>query len=133
METKAPEGKLGVLIPGLGAVSTTFIAGVDAIINGHSAPIGSVTQMATIRLGKRTENRSPKIKEFVPLAELQDLVFGAWDIFEDDGYQAATRAQVLTPQDLERARPRLESIKPMKAVFDTEYVVSCQTMSGKLM
>ncbi len=122
MDTKAPQGKLGVLIPGLGAVSTTFIAGVDAIINGHSAPIGSVTQMGTIRLGKRTENRNPKIKDFVPLAELQDLVFGAWDIFEDDGYQAATRAKVLTPQDLERARPLLESVKPMKAVFDQSYV-----------
>ena len=122
MDTKAPQGKLGVLIPGLGAVSTTFIAGVDAIINGHSAPIGSVTQMGTIRLGKRTENRSPKIKDFVPLAELKDLVFGAWDIFEDDGYQAATRANVLTPQDLERARPILESVKPMKAVFDTAYI-----------
>ncbi len=122
MESKAPEGKLGVLIPGLGAVSTTFIAGVDAIINGHSAPIGSLTQMGTIRLGKRTENRSPKIKDFAPLADLQDLVFGAWDIFEDNGYQAAAKAQVLTPPDLERARKTLESVKPMKAVFNQDYV-----------
>jgi len=122
LDTKAPEGKLGVLIPGLGAVSTTFIAGVGAIRSGQSAPIGSVTQMGTIRLGKRTENRTPKIKDFVPLAELDDLVFGAWDIFEDDGYQAAARAQVLTPQDLEAAKPLLETVKPMKAVFDHEYV-----------
>ncbi len=122
MDTKAPAGKLGVLIPGLGAVSTTFIAGVDAIINGHSAPIGSLTQMGTIRLGKRTDNNNPKIKEFVPLADLGDLVFGAWDIFEDDGFQAATKAAVLSPQDLEKARTALEAVKPMKAVFDQEYV-----------
>ncbi|NQV51481.1 MAG: inositol-3-phosphate synthase [Candidatus Marinimicrobia bacterium] len=122
MDTKAPEGKLGVLIPGLGAVSTTFIAGVDAILNGRSAPIGSLTQMATIRLGKRTENNNPRIKDFVPLAELKDLVFGAWDIFEDDGYQAASKAGVLTSQDLDAARGTLESVKPMKAVFDHEYV-----------
>jgi len=122
LDTNAPKGKLGVLIPGLGAVSTTFIAGVDAILQGRSAPIGSVTQMGTIRLGKRTEDRSPKIKDFTPLAELSDLVFGAWDIFEDDGYQAAMRAQVLTPEDLEAARHLLESVKPMKAVFDHEYV-----------
>ncbi|NQV15626.1 inositol-3-phosphate synthase [bacterium] len=122
MDTKAPEGKLGVLIPGLGAVSTTFIAGVDAIIKGQTAPIGSLTQMGTIRLGKRTENRNPKIKEFVRLADLTDMVFGAWDIFEDNGYQAAARAQVLTPQDLERAKAALEIVKPMKAVFDQEYV-----------
>ena len=122
MDTKAPEGKLGVLIPGLGAVSTTFIAGVDAIINGRSAPIGSLTQMGTIRLGKRTENRSPQIKEFVPLAGLKDLVFGAWDIFEDNGYQAAAKAQVLTAPDLESARKTLEAVKPMKAVFNQDYV-----------
>jgi len=122
LDTKAPEGKLGVLIPGLGAVSTTFIAGVDAIIKGQTAPIGSLTQMGTIRLGKRTENRNPKIKEFVRLADLTDMVFGAWDIFEDNGYQAAARAQVLTPQDLERAKAALEIVKPMKAVFDQEYV-----------
>lgn len=122
MEAKAPEGKLGVLIPGLGAVSTTFIAGVDAIIKKQSPPIGSLTQMGTIRLGKRTEKNSPLIKDFIPLAELSDLVFGAWDIFEDDGYQAAAKAQVLNPQDLERARSALEKVKPMAAVFDTEYI-----------
>lgn len=122
MDSKAPEGKLGVLIPGLGAVSTTFIAGVDAIIKGQTAPIGSLTQMGTIRLGKRTDNRNPKIKDFVPLADLKDLVFGAWDIFEDDAYRAATKAQVLTPQDLEQARATLETVKPMQAVFDQDYV-----------
>ncbi len=122
MDLKAPEGKLGVLIPGLGAVSTTFIAGVNAIIKGQTAPIGSLTQMGTIRLGKRTENRIPKIKDFIPLADLKDLVFGAWDIFEDDAYRAATKAQVLTPQDLEQARSTLEAVKPMKAVFDQNYV-----------
>jgi myo-inositol-1-phosphate synthase len=122
LKSKAPEGKLGVLIPGLGAVSTTFIAGVDAIIKGHTAPIGSVSQMGTIRLGKRTENRNPLIKDFVPLAKLEDLVFGAWDIFEDDGYQAAAKAGVLEAPDLERARETLQKVKPMKAVFDTEYI-----------
>ncbi len=114
--------KLGVLIPGLGAVSTTFIAGVNAIINGQSAPIGSLTQMGTIRLGKRTENRNPMIKDFAQLANLTDLVFGAWDIFEDDAFQAASKAKVLTPQDLDQARIALEKVKPMKAVFDQAFV-----------
>ena len=122
MESRAPEGKLGVLIPGLGAVSTTFMAGVNAIIKGHTPPIGSLTQMGNIRLGKRTDNRNPKIKEFIPLAALEDLVFGAWDIFEDNGYQAASKAGVLDPPDLERAREALEKIKPMAAVFDTDYI-----------
>ncbi len=122
MTSKAPQGKLGVLIPGLGAVSTTFIAGVDAIKNRQSAPIGSLTQMGTIRLGKRTETQTPKIKDFAQLANLEDLVFGAWDIFEDNAYQAASKAMVLTPQDLEQARPALEKVKPMKAVFDHEFV-----------
>ena len=93
--------KLGVLIPGLGAVGTTFIAGVDAIRNQRSKPYGSLTQMATIRLGKRTEGKSPLIKDFVPLASLDDLVFGGWDIFSDDGYEAAKKAQVLQQQDLD--------------------------------
>ncbi len=123
MEKKNYAGtKLGVLIPGLGAVSTTFIAGVNAIINGKSAPIGSLTQMGTIRLGKRTENRNPMIKDFAQLADLTDLVFGAWDIFEDDAFQAASKAKVLTPQDLDRARTALEKVKPMKAVFDQAFV-----------
>ena len=87
-----PKGKLGVLLVGLGAVSTTFIAGVEAIKKGIAAPVGSLTQMGTIRLGKRTENRVPLIKDFVPLASIDDLVFGAWDIFEDSAYEAAMHA-----------------------------------------
>jgi len=90
-----PEGKLAVMLPGLGAVSTTFIAGVQAIRKGLTKPIGSLTQMGTIRLGKRTENRRPTIREFMPLATLSDLSFAAWDIFEDDGYQSAIHAGVL--------------------------------------
>ena len=117
-----PTGKLGVLIPGLGAVGTTFIAGVEAILRNHCLPYGSLTQMGTIRLGKRTENRVPKIKDFVPLADLGDLVFGTWDIFEDNGYVAAKKAGVLKESDLEIVRDRLESVKPMKAVFDPKYV-----------
>jgi len=122
VKIEEPKGKLGVLIPGLGAVSTTFIAGVQAIIDGYTLPYGSLTQMGTIRLGKRTENRTPMIKDFVPLAKLEDLVFGAWDIFEDNGYEAAKKAGVLSQDDLERVRKRLESIVPMKAVFDQKYV-----------
>ena len=94
-EIKPADGKLGVLLVGLGAVSTTFVAGVEAIKKGISEPIGSVSQMATIRLGKRTENRSPLIKDFVPLAKLEDLEFLAWDIFSSDAYEAALKAGVL--------------------------------------
>ena len=115
-------GKLGVLLVGLGAVSTTTIAGVCAIRKGIAKPIGSLTQMGTIRLGKRTEARSPKIKDFVPLAELNDLVFGGWDIFNDDCYAAARTAGVLDPQQLEQVRDELEAIRPMPAVFDQRYV-----------
>ena len=89
IEIKPATGKLGILMPGLGAVATTFIGGVEAIRRGISKPIGSLTQMATIRLGKRTENRSPLIKDFVPLAYLDDIVFGGWDIYDDNCYQAA--------------------------------------------
>ena len=117
-----PKGKLGVLIPGLGAVGTTFIAGVEAIIQKHCLPYGSLTQMGTVRLGKRTENRTPKIGDFVPLASLEDLVFGAWDIFEDNGYTAAQKAGVLKESDLQIVKDRLQSIEPMKAVFDQKYV-----------
>lgn len=117
-----PKGKLGVLIPGLGAVSTTFIAGVQAIIDKHTIAYGSLTQMGTIRLGKRTENRIPLIKDFVPLAKLEDLAFGAWDVFEDNGYEAAKKAGVLTDEDLQKVKTRLQSVKPMKAVFDQKYV-----------
>jgi len=116
------EGKLGILIPGMGAVTTTFIAGVEAIRRGLAKPIGSVTQLATIRLGKRTDNRSPLIKDFVPLASLNDLAFGAWDIFEDNCFEAADRAGVLEKSLLEQLREPLSAIRPMKAVFDQEYV-----------
>ncbi len=116
------EGKLGVLIPGIGAVSTTFIAGVEAIKRGMAVPVGSLTQLATIRLGKRTDNRTPMIKDFVPLAGLNDLVFGGWDIFEDTAYEAAANARVLDAQQLEKLKEPLSAIKPMKAVFDHEYV-----------
>src|SRR6267142_3944261 len=112
------KGKLGVLLVGLGAVSTTFIAGVEAIKKGAAEPIGSLTQMGTIRLGKRTDNRVPLIKDFVPLAKLEDLVFGAWDIFEDSAYEAAMHAGVLEKDLLARVKTPLQKIKPMKAVFD---------------
>ena len=117
-----PEGKLGVLIPGMGAVTSTFIAGVEAVKAGWALPIGSLTQMGTIRLGKRTEGRSPKIKDFVPLAEPQDLVIGGWDIFEDNAYEAALKAGVLDRAHVERLKEPLSAIKPMKAVFDHDYV-----------
>ena len=116
------QGKLGILLVGLGAVSTTTIAGVIAIRKGLAKPIGSLTQMATIRLGKRTDNRSPKINEFVPLAKLDDVVFGGWDIFEEDCYAAAGTAGVLERSLLDSIRPELEAIKPMSAVFDQRYV-----------
>ncbi len=116
------KGKLGVMIPGMGAVATTFVAGVEAIRQGIAKPIGSVTQMGTIRLGKRTEGRSPKIKEFVPLAGLDDLVFTGWDIFEDNMFDAATNAGVLDRYLLEQIKPFLQKITPRKAVFDHNYV-----------
>jgi len=116
------QGKLGILIPGMGAVTTTLIAGVEAIKRGLSAPIGSVTQMSTIRLGKRTDNNSPRIKDFVPLANLHDLTFGCWDIYDDNCYQAALHAGVLDKNTVETLREPLEAIKPMSAVFDQEYV-----------
>jgi len=115
-------GKLGILTPGLGAVATTFIAGVESVRRGLSKPIGSLTQMATIRLGKRTEARSPLIKDFVPLADLNDIVFGAWDPIPDDAYTAAKKAGVLEDRDLEPIADFLKSIKPMPAVFDNAYV-----------
>src|SRR5438874_2339721 len=116
------EGKLGILIPGMGAVTTTFIAGVEAIRRGLAKPIGSVTQLATIRLGKRTDGRSPLIKDFIPLAGLGDLAFGTWDIFEDNAYEAAQRAGVLETPLLDKLREPLSEIRPMKAVFDPEFV-----------
>jgi len=117
-----PRGKLGVLLVGLGAVATTTIAGVFAIRKGLAKPFGSLTQMGTIRLGKRTEGRAPKIKDFVPLAGLDDLVFGGWDIFEEDCYSAARTAGVLEAGQLDQVRSELEAVKPMPAVFDQRYV-----------
>src|SRR5437867_10888729 len=116
------EGKLGVLLVGLGAVSTTFIAGVEAVKEGVAEPIGSLTQMGTIRLGRRTDNRVPAIKDFVPLADLKDLVFGAWDIFPDSAYEAALHAGVLEKDLIAKLKKSLQKIKPMKAVFDQSYV-----------
>ncbi len=116
------EGKLGVLIPGLGAVGTTMIAGVVAINKGLAKPIGSVTQMGNIRLGKKTENRYPLMKDFVPLAKLNDIVFGGWDIYTDNVFEAAMNAKVLEPVLLHAVKPELELIKPMKAVFDASYI-----------
>src|SRR5919197_4157633 len=115
-------GKLGILLVGLGAVSTTTIAGVLAIRKGIAKPIGSLTQIGTVRLGKRTEGRSPKISDVVPLTPLDDLVFGGWDIFEDDCYAAARTAGVIEPSLLEKIRPELEKIRPWPAVFDRRYV-----------
>ena len=115
-------GRLGILLAGLGAVSTTLIAGVHAIRKGLAAPTGSLTQMGTIRLGKRTDGRSPLIRDFVPLAGLDDLVFGGWDIFEDDCYQAACKAEVLRRGLLDRVRPELEAVRPWPAIFDRSYV-----------
>jgi myo-inositol-1-phosphate synthase len=116
------EGKLGVLLVGLGAVSTTFIAGVQAVRRGVARPIGSLTQMGTIRLGKRTEGRSPLIRDFVPLASLDQLVFGGWDIFDDNCYEAALTAGVLERTLLDQVKPELEAITPWPAVFDRRYV-----------
>ena len=116
------KGKLGVLCVGLGAVTTTFIAGVEAIKKGLAKPIGSLTQMGTVRLGKRTEGRSPLIKDFVPLADLNDLVFGTWDIFEENAYEAAMHAGVLEKELLVQLKPQLSKIKPMPAVFDQNFV-----------
>jgi len=118
----SPEGKLLVLTPGLGAVATTFIAGVEAVRQGRARPYGSLTQLQTIRLGRRSAGRNPLIKEFLPLAELDDLVFGAWDIFPDDAYEAAMRAQVLEERDLKPLEDFLRTIRPMPAAFDRQYV-----------
>ncbi len=116
------KGKLGVMIPGMGAVATTFVAGVEAIRKGLAKPIGSLTQMGTVRLGKRTDGRSPKVKEFVPLAGLDDLVFTGWDIFEDNMYDAASKAGVLDQRLLDELKPFLSTVTPRAAVFDHNYV-----------
>jgi myo-inositol-1-phosphate synthase len=116
------EGKLLVLLPGMGAVATTFMAGVEAVRTGLASPIGSVSQMQTIRLGQRSENRNPLVRDFVDLAPLTDLEFGAWDVFPDNAYQAAVRADVLDSKHLDPLKGFLETISPMEAVFDREYV-----------
>ncbi len=123
---KKPSGKLGILLPGLGAVATTFIAGVMAIKKGIERPFGSLTQMGTIRLGKRTDKRIPLIKNFVELTDLDNLVFGGWDIFEDNAYNAALNAGVLNKDLLDKVKKEIESIVPMKGVFDQNYVRKLQ-------
>ena len=116
------EGKLGVLIPGMGAVTTTFIAGLEALKRGLGKPIGSLTQLGTVRLGKRTEGRSPAIRDFVPLANVEDLEIATWDIFEDNAYEAAVKAGVLEMPLLQAVKEPLEAIEPMQAVFDQKFV-----------
>ncbi len=121
-EIKPAHGKLGVLLPGMGAVATTTIAGVEAVRRGLAEPIGSLTQLGTIRIGKRTENRAPKIKEFVPLADLNDMVFGGWDIFADDAFEAASHAGVLNKDTLGQIKPYLQTVRPMAGVFEPHWV-----------
>jgi len=128
VKIKDKSKRLGVLIPGLGAVGTTFIAGIELIKIRQSKAIGSLTQMGTIRLGKRTEDRSPVLKDFLPIHQVGDLVVGGWDIFEDSAYEAAKNAQVLKNEDIALVRGELEAIKPMKAVFDRNYV---KKLSGR--
>ncbi len=125
---KRSEGKLGILMPGIGAVSTTFMAGVFAIKKGLGQPIGSISQLGKIRLGKRTENRNPKVSELVPLASLDDLIFGGWDIFTDNAYEAALNAGVLEKELLNSLKDELSAIKPMPAVFSSDY---CKNLHGE--
>ncbi len=122
------KGKLGILTPGLGAVSTTFMAGVELVRRGESAPVGSLTQLGAIRLGKRTDKRSPLIKDFVSLAALDDIVFGAWDVYPDNAYEAAKNAGVLSTEHLAKVKKFLTGIVPMKAAFDRNY---CRNLDGK--
>lgn len=121
-EILEPTGRLGVLLPGMGAVATTFIVGTELIKQGLARPVGSLTQLGTVRLGKRTENRTPKIKDLVPLQEAGDLVFGGWDALPDDAYEAATVAGVLEKEHLNAVRDELKEIRPWPAVFDPRYV-----------
>jgi len=127
-EIKPMNGKLGVLMPGLGAVATTFIAGVEVVKKGLGQPIGSLTQMGTIRLGKRTDKRRPLIKDLIPLAKLEDLEFGGWDIFSENCYETATNSDVIFKPMLEKIRPEMERVKPMAAAFDNAYV---KNLSGE--
>ncbi len=124
IQVQEPKGTLGILTPGLGAVATTFIAGVLAIRKGAGSPVGSLTQLGNIRLGKRTEGdfRQPLIKDFVPLQDLDAIAFGGWDIFEDNAYDAAVKADVINAQMLDQVKTELSAIKPMKAVFDKQFV-----------
>src|SRR4051812_27326905 len=115
-------GKLGILLVGLGAVSTTFVAGVHAIRRGLAQPVGSLTQMGTLRLGARSEGRAPLIRDFVPLAGLDDLVFGAWDVFPDNAYESALKARVIEPALLQTLRSELEALRPWPGVFDPQCV-----------
>ena len=121
-QVQEAKGKLGILSVGIGAVATTFMAGTLITRKGLGVPVGSITQLATMRLGKREENRFPKIKDAVPLADLNDIVFGGWDIFEEDAYEAAKHAEVLTMEDLDKVKDEMQAIKPMKAVFDQDFV-----------
>jgi myo-inositol-1-phosphate synthase len=122
IQTTPPKGRLGVMTPGLGAVATTFIAGVEAVRRGVARPIGSLTQMGTVRLGRRTEGRIPAIKDFVPLAGLNDLVFGSWDLFPDNAYEAALGAGVLEKPLLDQVKDFLQAHRPMPAVFEQRFV-----------
>ncbi|MFT4761989.1 MAG: myo-inositol-1-phosphate synthase [Paraglaciecola sp.] len=128
---KAPKGKLGVLTPGMGAVASTFFAGVIAVNKGISKPIGSLTQMGDIRLGKRTDDRRPLVKDFIPLQSLDKMVFGGWDIFEDNMYKAAKNAGVLDRYTLKKIKKELKAIKPMKAVFDKKFVKNIDGVNVK--
>jgi myo-inositol-1-phosphate synthase len=118
----AAQGRLAVLTPGLGAVATTVVAGVEAVKRGIAKPIGSLTQMGTVRLGKRTEARTPFIRDLLPLARLEDVRFGAWDVFADDAYESALHAQVLERPLLDALQEPLRALRPMEAVFFPEYV-----------
>lgn len=130
-QIESPRGRLGILLPGMGAVATTLITGVLAAREGLGLPVGSLTQMGTIRLGKRTDNRNPLIKDFVPLADLNDVVFGGWDLFEDNAYEAAVKAKVLDKYLIEHFKDELSAIKPMKAVFDPMYIRNLDAVNIK--
>lgn len=127
LKIKPAQGKLGILLVGLGAVSTTFVAGVEAIKKGIRKPIGSLTQLGHIRLGKRTENRNPMVKDFIPLADLNDIVYAAWDVYSDNGYEAAVKAGVLPKDLLDQMKDDLSKLTPMTAVYDKNY---CRKLEG---
>ncbi len=121
-EVEPADGKLGVLLVGLGAVATTYVAGVENVRRGQATPVGSLAELSTIRLVKRTEQRSPRIREFVPLTDLNDIVFGAWDPIPDDAYDSCKVAGVLESKHVDPIADFLKSIKPMPAVFQRDYV-----------